>query len=72
MLLLYVSATVPLRAGFEVNLDLWSFGFFFDLAVDLFFIADLCVRGKTANDYACCRRRRPILIPPDTVDLAVC
>lgn len=47
-LLLYVSATVPLRAGFEVNLDLWTFGFFFDLAVDIFFICDLVLNFRTA------------------------
>ena len=47
-LLLYVSATVPLRAGFEVEIEIWSFGFFFDLVVDIFFVVDLSMNFRTA------------------------
>jgi Ca2+-binding EF-hand superfamily protein len=48
ILLLYVSITVPLRAGFELTVELWSFGFFWDLLIDLFFIVDIFLNFRTA------------------------
>ena len=47
-LLLYVSASVPLRAGFAVEVELWTLAFFFDMLVDIFFITDLCLNFRTA------------------------
>ena len=47
-LLLYVAITVPLRAGFEIDVELWTFAFFFDAFVDIFFIIDLIINFRTA------------------------
>jgi len=47
-LLLYVAITVPLRAGFSIEVDLWSFAFFLDAAIDLYFISDICLNFVTA------------------------
>eukprot|EP01043_Picozoa_sp_COSAG02_P032295 COSAG02_NODE_2151_length_9656_cov_5.628754_5_plen_418_part_00 len=35
-LLLYVSFTVPYRTCFDINVELWSFTFFFDMMVDIY------------------------------------
>jgi hypothetical protein len=35
-LLLYVSFTVPHRTCFDINVELWSFTFFFDMLVDIY------------------------------------
>eukprot|EP01047_Picozoa_sp_COSAG01_P060129 COSAG01_NODE_7326_length_3250_cov_10.855284_1_plen_332_part_10 len=48
VLLLYVSVTVPLRAGFDIMIDLWSANFFIDAFVDVFFIIDLGLNFRTA------------------------
>ncbi len=48
ILLLYVAITVPLRAGFSIEVELWSADFFLDLAIDLYFIADICLNFCTA------------------------
>lgn len=48
VLLLYVSVTVPLRAGFDIMIDLWSANFFVDAFVDVFFIIDLGLNFRTA------------------------
>ena len=48
VLLLYVSITVPLRACFDITTELWSFGFFFDACVDMYFICDCCLNFRTA------------------------
>lgn len=48
ILLFYVSITVPLRAGFELHVELWTFAFFWDLMVDVFFIVDIFLNFRTA------------------------
>ena len=48
ILLLYVSITVPLRAGFDVETPIWSFGMLFDMAVDVYFIVDVFLNFRTA------------------------
>lgn len=47
-LLLYVAITVPLRAGFSLDVELWSVDFFVDLVIDLYFITDICLNFCTA------------------------
>ena len=44
----YIAVTLPYRLGFDDNVQLWSFWFWFDLAIDVFFISDLCLNFKTA------------------------
>ena len=46
--LLYVTVMVPLRSCFSVDVPLGSVGFYIDLVVDLFFIADVIVNLRTA------------------------
>ena len=41
VMLLYVAMLVPLRTGFDVEIPLWSAGFFIDLVVDVYFIMDV-------------------------------
>jgi Ca2+-binding EF-hand superfamily protein len=48
MLLLYVAITVPLRAGFSLEVELWSVAFFVDAVIDLYFISDICLNFTTA------------------------
>jgi Ca2+-binding EF-hand superfamily protein len=48
-LLFYVAVAVPLRAGFDLTTPLWSFGFFFDLCVDIYFVADIVLNFRTAH-----------------------
>ena len=48
ILLLYVSIIVPLRSGFDIETPLWSFGFFFDMVVDIYFLADIVINFRTA------------------------
>jgi potassium voltage-gated channel Eag-related subfamily H protein 2 len=43
-----VAITVPLRASFNVEPDLWSFGFFWDAVVDIYFMVDLGLNFRTA------------------------
>lgn len=38
VLLLFVTVTVPLRAGFDVDVELWSAAFFIDMAIDIYFV----------------------------------
>ena len=47
-LLLYVAVTVPLRAGFNLDVPLWSVGFFVDMAIDVYFVTDICLNFRTA------------------------
>lgn len=47
-LLMYIAVSLPYRLGFDDNVVLWSFAFFFDLCVDIYFIADLCLNFRTA------------------------
>lgn len=48
VLLLYVAAAVPLRISFNVEVEIWSFAFFVELVVDLFFVADVVLNFRTA------------------------
>ena len=48
IMLLYVSAVVPLRVCFGVDIDLWSATFFIEAIVDLFFIVDVGLNFRTA------------------------
>lgn len=47
-LLLYVAITVPLRAGFDLEVELASFSFFVDMLIDIYFITDICLNFRTA------------------------
>lgn len=47
-LLLYVSFTVPFRTCFGMEPELWSFPFFFDMFVDIYFLVDLVMNFRTA------------------------
>lgn len=46
--LLYVTAVVPVRVGFGVDVQLGSGAWWFDAAVDLYFITDLILNFRTA------------------------
>ena len=49
LLLAYVAMSVPYRLGFDENVELWSFPWFWvDLCVDIYFITDLFVSMRTA------------------------
>jgi hypothetical protein len=48
LLLVYVGVAVPYRLGFSDHVRLWSFFFWLDLLVDLYFIADIFVNLRTA------------------------
>eukprot|EP01052_Picozoa_sp_SAG31_P016261 SAG31_NODE_1070_length_10071_cov_6.989771_13_plen_102_part_00 len=47
-LLMYISLWVPWRIGFTRTAPLWSFAFFFDIMVDLYFIIDVFINFRTA------------------------
>jgi CRP-like cAMP-binding protein len=47
-MLVYVTITVPLRACFDIDMCLWSAGFWIDAIVDLFFIVDVFVNLRTS------------------------
>ena len=44
----WVAIVVPYRLGFDVEVGLWTTQFFFDAAIDLFFIIDLALNFRTA------------------------
>jgi hypothetical protein len=46
-MLVYVTITVPLRVCFGVEIELWSFSFFVEATVDLFFIIDVVLNFRT-------------------------
>ena len=48
VLLMYIAIVLPYRLGFDDSVLLWSFWFFFDLAVDIYFMIDLFVNFRTA------------------------
>lgn len=48
LLLLLVCYYVPLRTGFDVAVELWSYEFWQDAFIDLYFIADVIVQFRTA------------------------
>eukprot|EP01052_Picozoa_sp_SAG31_P003884 SAG31_NODE_154_length_22184_cov_25.917142_6_plen_624_part_00 len=63
VLLLYVAISVPLRASFGVEIEVWTSGFFLDLAVDLYFVADLVLNFRTAfHNGDGTREERPLKI----------
>ena len=47
-LLLYISVAVPIRAGFEVDVALWSATFFVDAVIDVYFVCDIVLNFRTA------------------------
>jgi hypothetical protein len=62
-MLLYVSAAVPLRVCFGVDVELWSTTFFVEVIVDSFFIADVGLNFRTAYyDENRLRESRPAYI----------
>lgn len=48
MFLLYVSFTVPLRVCFSIDMQLWSFSFWVEVVVDLFFVCDVILNFRTS------------------------
>ena len=48
VLLIYVAFSVPYRSGFGDSVVLWSAWFWFDAAVDVYFLSDLVVSFRTA------------------------
>ncbi len=48
ILIMYVAVYVPYRIGFQDTVPLWSFVFFLDLAIDVYFIADMALNFWTA------------------------
>jgi len=48
VLLLYVAVSVPLRACFDIDVDLWTFAFWFDACVDIYFIVDVVLNFRTS------------------------
>ena len=48
VLLMYIAALLPYRIGFNDNVQLWSFFFFLDLCIDIYFIFDLYLNFRTA------------------------
>eukprot|EP01046_Picozoa_sp_COSAG06_P009597 COSAG06_NODE_502_length_14953_cov_15.585297_23_plen_120_part_00 len=47
-LLFYISITVPIRAGFEVTVAAWTFAFWLDVAIDVYFVLDIALNFRTA------------------------
>ena len=48
LLLIYVAFGVPFRLGFGVPVGLWTFWFWFDAFVDIYFVSDIAVSFRTA------------------------
>ena len=48
VMLTYIAVVVPFRIGFNVNVEVWTLGFFFELAVDAFFVADIVISFRSA------------------------
>jgi hypothetical protein len=48
LLLIYVAFGVPFRLGFDVPVILWSFWFWFDALVDVYFVSDIFISFRTA------------------------
>eukprot|EP01047_Picozoa_sp_COSAG01_P054036 COSAG01_NODE_5857_length_3989_cov_3.940874_2_plen_281_part_00 len=48
VLLGYIAVMLPYRLGFDDNVEMPSFSFFFDLCVDIYFIVDLFLNFRTA------------------------
>lgn len=47
-MVVYIAVIVPYRIGFNDNVELWSVPFFVDLAIDIYFVVDLCMNFRTA------------------------
>eukprot|EP01048_Picozoa_sp_COSAG05_P006594 COSAG05_NODE_436_length_9838_cov_49.389876_13_plen_363_part_00 len=47
LLLLYISAVVPFRLGFDIDAEPWEFFFVFDIFVDVYFIIDMVFNFTT-------------------------
>eukprot|EP01043_Picozoa_sp_COSAG02_P010048 COSAG02_NODE_347_length_24085_cov_23.240724_12_plen_981_part_00 len=48
VLLLYVAIVIPLRACFDMDVELWSGMFWWDVIVDVFFICDVGLNFRTS------------------------
>ena len=48
LLLIYVAFGVPFRLGFGVPVVLWTFWFWFDAMVDIYFVSDIAISFRTA------------------------
>jgi hypothetical protein len=48
VLLLYLLVSVPLRIGFDMDVEFGTFGYFWDMFVDIFFLVDIWVNFRTA------------------------
>ena len=44
----YIAVIVPYRIGFDDNVQIWTFFFFLDLLVDIYFVIDVCLNFRTA------------------------
>ena len=62
VILVYVAVVVPFRIGFDINLEPFTGGWWFEAGVDLFFILDMGLNfftGYFDEDDALEMRRRP-------------
>ena len=48
MLAVYIAVIVPYRIGFDDNVELWSFFFFLDLTIYIYFVVDVGLNFRTA------------------------
>ena len=48
LLLFYIAGMLPYRIGFGHDVVLWSFWFWLDLIIDVYFVCDLCLNFRTA------------------------
>lgn len=48
VMLLLVCFYVPLRTGFEISVELWSYEFWQDAVIDVYFVTDLMISFRTA------------------------
>ena len=48
VLLLYVAMVVPLRAGFDIEVELWTVAFFWDMMIDFYFAMDIWLSFRMA------------------------
>lgn len=44
----YVAMLVPIRAGFSIRVQVWSFEFYLDLITDVYFLTDIFMNFRTA------------------------
>ena len=48
LMLLLVCWYVPLRTGFDLDVELWSYGFWQDAVIDVYFVIDIIIQFRTA------------------------